>query len=417
MRIAIVNHHRNLIGGVESYLSQMLPALQDCGFQIAFWSAERADNTRPQIPIPPGIPVWSVDESGEQVALAALADWQPDVIYAHGLQSPSLERKVQSIAPSIFFAHAYYGACISGAKTFRQPDIRTCDKGFGWQCLLHYYPRRCGGLNPITLIKLGQIQSDRLRLLSNYQSIVVASDHMAQEYRKYGLSHQVKVIGLPISSLNAASPVIREMAVNDEWRLLFLGRMDELKGGDVFLESLPLAQFESGKRLHITFAGDGPMKEQWRQKSVKLASNHSGLKFEFTGWVTAEQRNALFRQTDLLVVPSLWPEPFGLVGLEAGQHGVPAVGFDVGGIGAWLHNEINGILVNPEGPREKNLARAIVNCLKDTKNYRRMSQAASAQVNHFSLNAHLDKLLPLFENATNPQPIIHLLNHKQVRYQ
>lgn len=33
-----------------------------------------------------------------------------------------------------------------------------------------------------------------------------------------------------------------------------------------------------------------------------------------------------------LVIPNLWPEPFGLVGLEAAQYGVPAVSFAVGGI-------------------------------------------------------------------------------------
>ncbi|MGE0882734.1 MAG: glycosyltransferase family 4 protein [Blastocatellales bacterium] len=410
MRIAIVNHHRNLIGGVESYLSQLLPALQDYGHQVAFWSDDQADPGRPQISIPFGMPSWSVAESGEQSALAALVDWQPDVIFAHGLRLPDLEKRIQRIAPAVFFAHAYYGVCISGAKTFRHPNVKVCDRRFGWQCFLHYYPRRCGGLNPVTMVREYERQADRLALLANYRAIAVASEHMADEYRKYGLGHLVKVVGLPINPLAEMASANRQL--QGEWRLLFLGRMDELKGGDVFLESLPLAQFESGKRLHITFAGDGPMKEQWRQKSVKLTNDHPGLKFEFTGWVTAEQRSALFQRTDLLVVPSLWPEPFGLVGLEAGQYGVPAVAFRVGGIESWLDDGINGLWVNPEGRREQNLGRAIIRCLKDPDFYNQMARGAAEQASKFSLDAHVRNLMPLLENAINPQPIRHPLNQE-----
>ena len=51
----------------------------------------------------------------------------------------------------------------------------------------------------------------------------------------------------------------------------------------------------------------------------------------------------------VLAVPSVWPEPFGLVGLEAAARGVPAVAFDTGGIRQWLHHQISGLLVPPSG--------------------------------------------------------------------
>lgn len=417
MRIAIVNHHRNLIGGVESYLSQLLPALQDYGHQVAFWSADQADPVRPQIPIYSGIPTWSVAELGEQAALAALADWQPDVIYAHGLRSPDLERKVQRIAPAVFFAHAYYGACISGAKTFRRPEIQVCDKRFGWQCLLHYYPRRCGGLNPITMIKQGWKQTDRLALLSNYQAIVVAGNHMAAEFRKSGLSHQVETVGLPIATNGRAQSTSKKREASPQWRLLFLGRMDELKGGEVLLDSLPLAQSELAKPLHITFAGDGPNRTQWQQRANQLSLDHPGLKFDFTGWVTAEQRDELLQTTDLIVVPSLWPEPFGLVGLEAGQFRVPAAAFDVGGISDWLADGINGALAAPETPLAKNLAAAIVRCLKNETVQRRLASGAAEQTRRFSLDAHLEKLLPVFDLAVAGAACESAINQKVIQYQ
>src|SRR2546423_8225430 len=39
------------------------------------------------------------------------------------------------VAPAVFFAHAYYGTCISGAKTFKRPTVTPCDRRFGPKCL------------------------------------------------------------------------------------------------------------------------------------------------------------------------------------------------------------------------------------------------------------------------------------------
>ena len=47
--------------------------------------------------------------------------WHPDVIYAHGLTDPAIEARTLEVAPAVFFAHNYYGTCISGAKTFKYP--------------------------------------------------------------------------------------------------------------------------------------------------------------------------------------------------------------------------------------------------------------------------------------------------------
>jgi glycosyltransferase involved in cell wall biosynthesis len=61
-----------------------------------------------------------------------------------------------------------------------------------------------------------------------------------------------------------------------------------------------------------------------------------GVCVELRPWVKAAERESLMWRADLLVVPSLWPERFGIVGIEAAAVGLPAVAFDVGGIREWL---------------------------------------------------------------------------------
>jgi glycosyltransferase involved in cell wall biosynthesis len=46
-----------------------------------------------------------------------------------------------------------------------------------------------------------------------------------------------------------------------------------------------------------------------------------------------------------MVLSSVWPEPFGAVGLEGMRYGLPVVAFDAGGIREWLINNETGFLV------------------------------------------------------------------------
>ncbi len=53
----------------------------------------------------------------------------------------------------------------------------------------------------------------------------------------------------------------------------------------------------------------------------------------------------LLREASVIVVPSRWPEPFGLAGPEALLHGRPVVAYRVGGIADWLVDGVNGFTV------------------------------------------------------------------------
>ena len=74
----------------------------------------------------------------------------------------------------------------------------------------------------------------------------------------------------------------------------------------------------------------------------------------------------------MLVVPSLWPEPFGLVGLEAARHRLPVAAFAVGGIPDWLRPGVNGYLAPGDPPTPGGLADAIIACLKDPETHARL---------------------------------------------
>jgi glycosyltransferase involved in cell wall biosynthesis len=399
MRIALVNWSNRRFGGTGSYLSTIMPALHAAGHEIALWHEVDTPADRPVLPLPATAPVWSVSALGLPAAVDQLRSWQPNLLYAHGLLDPSVERQALDIAPAVFFAHDYYGTCISGLKTFTRPIVTPCDRTFGWRCLAEYYPRRCGGLSPVTMIRGFSVQRDRHHLLSRYAAIVTHSTHMQREYEKHGFA-TTRVVRYctdttePTSSSDGANRV-----QPDVWQLLFVGRMDRLKGGGVLLDALPDVARRLGRAVHLTLAGDGPARASWETQATEICRREPGVQVEFPGWLAPETLDELYARSNLFVLPSLWPEPFALVGLEAGRHKLPTVAFDIGGISDWLKSGVNGVLAPGDPPTVQGLADAIVTALQSLETSGRLRCGADLVSQTFTFDEHVRLLLRVFEEV------------------
>jgi len=190
MRIAVVYSYRRKIGGIETYLDTVIPELVRSGHVLSYWYETGDDSSCEQVSLPNGVPAWCVEEMGAVQALRVLREWKPDLIYSHGLLDPALEQEVLRIGPAVLFAHGYYGTCISGTKSFRRPYFATCEKRFGWRCLVNYYPRGCGGWSPVTMVADYNRQSIRLKTLRKYSAIITGSEHMRAEFIRNGLGSE-----------------------------------------------------------------------------------------------------------------------------------------------------------------------------------------------------------------------------------
>lgn len=404
MRIAVVNWSRRKAGGVETYLGNVIPEIARRGHELSFWSEMDAPHDRERIALPAGVPAWCVAEMGEGRAFEELRAWRPDLLYVHKVMLPRVEEKLLDVAPAVFFAHDYYGTCISGLKTHKFPEVVPCDRSFGRGCLLHYYPHRCGGLNPLTMLKLFRVQSSRLALLPRYKAIVTHSSHMREEYLRNGLptenvhslsyyAHSGHEAESAVAALDGRDVARVEPAKKDRFHLLFSGRMDKLKGGGVLISALPEVCASLGVPLAVTFAGDGPERARWEAAARAAESRLHGVTVRFVGWLGKQQLDTLYAEVDLLVFPSLWPEPFGLTGLEAGQHGLPVAAFPVGGVKDWLIDGVNGHLAEGKSLDAPALANAIVKCLRDRTAYARLRRGAHSTTKKFTLDVHLHALM------------------------
>ncbi len=120
--------------------------------------------------------------------------------------------------------------------------------------------------------------------------------------------------------------------------LVFAGQLIRGKGVDVMLRAL--AQVRT--RFEAVILGEGSHRAKCERLCAELGLSD---RVSFKGFIPAAEIRAYYREATAVLVPSVWPEPLGLVGLEAMQYGLPVVGFDAGGVREWLHDGETGLLV------------------------------------------------------------------------
>lgn len=395
MRIGVVNWTARRVGGAERYLSTVLPALADRGNELAM--LVEMDRPTEMEPIFDGaMEQWSIEKLGLDGGVRRMREWGPDVVFLHIILDPEIESAIQTLSPCALFTHAYYGTCISGTKTRSFPTPTPCDREFGPGCLVQYFPRRCGGLNPLTMLRDYGKQRTRNRNLAGYTLVITNSEHLAGEYRRNGVDRD-RVVTLPMPVVEDSEISTPDPAPAPDGRvtLLFAGRMDRLKGGAVAIDAMPRVAELLQRPVRLVMVGDGPQRERWEKRAEEMLASRggakSGIDVAFPGWVQDDTLKSWFEAVDLLLVPSLWPEPFGLVGVEAAATGLPAVAFPVGGIPEWLKEGVNGHLTvgRHDAP---SLAEAVARAVGDRRHTLALRLGATEVARRFAIDRHVERL-------------------------
>jgi len=336
--------------------------------------------------------IWSKPESLPEIehrlpdmdALIALQNRIcPDITHLHS-QLPDYSRLR---GPAVLTAHEHSAHCPSGGRYLQAKRI-PCDRDFGiLPCLWGHYVDRCGSRNPSAFFGRysATVQS------ANFKGHWLAPSSFTEKWlKRRGLDpKRIHVVGNP----QPDQPQLIEFSPPDPV-VLFLGRLVPNKGCDVLLRAVP--QLPASAQVWI--AGDGPE----RSKLEELARNLGlGSKVVFLGWAPPERVRELLSRARVLAVPSLWPEPFGLVALEAYASERPVVASSVGGLADLVVDKVTGRSVPPDNPSE--LAKALTTYLTDLPEALRAGIAGRDFSNrNFSMQTHLDRLDAVYSQAVEP---------------
>lgn len=277
-----------------------------------------------------------VNGNGSSTAREALDAFQPDVIYIHKMSDPQvLETLARSEAPIVRMVHDHDLYCMRSYKYF--PLTRKiCARAAGWRCI---FPcgavlarNRSGGF-PVKWVSYRKRKKE-IALNRRFERMIVATDYMRQELLRNGFDSRRIEIHAPVPRTNESA---KQASFSERNLIIYSGQIIRGKGVDVLLESLARvrAPFE------VLIFGEGNHRACCEGLARKL-----GLvdPVHFKGYVPPEELETFYADASLAVVSSVWPEPFGVVGLEAMRHGLPVVAFTAGGIQEWLLHGENGFL-------------------------------------------------------------------------
>ena len=170
-----------------------------------------------------------------------------------------------------------------------------------------------------------------------------------------------------------------------------MGQVIRGKGVDLLLRALVQVPGE----WHATIVGTGNHLDACRLLAQELGI---AARVTFAGWVPHISLESYYAHAAVCVVPSRWPEPFGMVGVEAMARGRPVIGFAVGGIPDWLDDGVTGILV-PEADTGA-LGAAIASLLANPRWATALGQAGLARVRErFQPDQYLDRLMQVLGEA------------------
>lgn len=393
MKVAVISGNREVVGGAETYVRWLLPKLLARGHELALgFEQQLVDVNRAIERDTPNLPTWGVPELGQEGWLRKLAGFEPDVVYVHGVTDPGLEAELARRFNAICYAHAYTGACATGTRSHTRPRVRDCQRRFGAPCLVTNFVLGCGARRPDTLLKSYRLQARRAAVLPNYRALAVATTYVRETYVRQGIpAHMVHVLPSPsLDFVRDPNPPAARALGN---RVLFVGRLTPVKGLEHAVRATALAQAQLGRPLALVVAGEGPQLARCRALAYEL-----GVELEALGWVEGERKRQVYREADALLVPSLWAEPFGIVGIEAGCVGLPAVGYPLGGIVDWLVPGRSGELCGPE-IEPAGLAGALVRAIGSRDHWSSLRAGAWEMAADYTPENHLFRLDALFEQV------------------
>ena len=385
MRVLVSNDGFGDAGGVQTYLDAVVPALAARGHAIAilYLSSDVFGQASAASAGAVAVERISIAERGIDAAMADARAWAPDVSFSHNMRDLDVETRLLDAAPVVKFMHGYFGTCIGGQKMRRWPVLTPCARVLDPGCLALYLPCGCGKRNPVDMIDAYRWATAQRSLFARYAALVVASGHMKNEFIRNG-APAGRVHAVPLFAPDGSNT--ESESRSPEPVIAFCGRMTKLKGGNILIDAAAEAGRILGRTLRLVMIGDGPSRREWE----RLAQSR-GVSVRFTGWLSGDTLENELRGATLLAIPSTWPEPFGLVGLEAGRLGVPAVAFDVGGIREWLRPGQNGYLVPADPPAASAFARVLADAVRDSTGG---AMRASTQriAREMTLAGHVDQI-------------------------
>jgi len=368
-------------GGIENFLGDLLPALQDKGIEVSAlvhahsfnrdkncygkqpFSVYRVPSlgTLMYTPVSPGFPF---------ILRRVISGFRPDLLHIH---MPN---------PSAFWVMAL-----------------SCTRRIPW--IVHWHSDVVASQIDRRMAFFYRLYLPLEQHLLKRSSLIVSTSRPYLDSSKALLpwKEKCRVTELGINPGRVTMPGHEMISwAETVWkkkmtRVLAIGRLTYYKGHDILIKASAHTP-----ELNVLIVGKG---DRQRQLESYISDLATGDRVKLTGSLPEDRLHALLATCDILCLPSVErTEAFGVVLLEAMRFGKPVVASDVEGSGiGWVvnHNE-TGFLVTPGNSED--LAKALQLMGKDPEMRSRMGRAAYKRFNRtFQIKSVAEKIISVYQDA------------------
>ena len=325
---------RGKSGGMNVYVRQLASALGELGMKIDIFTREHSDVANRVETIGSNVRVIHINVGEPDAHLDELYDLLPDF-----LEQLNKFREEEGLEYDVVHSHYWLSSWVGRelSQELAIPHVVT--------------------FHTLSLIKMQsregeEEQSERsvieTKVIATADRIIDFSPHERDAMARLYAADANKITLVPCGvDLEVFRPLNQKavrssLGLNGEKILLYVGRVEPIKGLDLLVETAAQMDSEDGVRMIVVGADVNGDREMDRVRQLAREKDLED-KIDFVGQVDHDDLPLYYNAADVCVVPSYY-ESFGLVALESMACGTPVVATRVGGLSTNIHHGRTGYL-------------------------------------------------------------------------
>jgi len=330
-------------------------------------------------------------EEVEKHFSSLLANFSPDVVHMHniiGLSLGLIHLSKKAGAKTVLTLHDHWGICYKNTLINHKGEIchnyADCDK------CMPFIQSEDDLEIPM------KIRKDYFDLqLKEVDMFISPSRYLAEVYIAAGFPpEKIEVIWNGID-VKRYSVVKKKRAGTDKVRFTFIGHFGRHKGIHILLDALTHI---NKYKFRVNLVGIGEELDRFKQHVTKMGLQKSVV---FWGRISNDKIKNIFRETDVLVLPSICPENHPGTITEAMSSRTPVIASNIGGIPEIVEDGTTGCLFEPGNARQ--LAQKMESFLVNRESIRILGENAFQKIEHNTFENHTEKILRVYSDTVVPK--------------
>ena len=386
------------IGGAELIAHNQAKSLKKQGYDVIVFAGKPDDNLKNRYSIRhdfyEGIPVYRVslhprDYSYEYFSFYhkevhkpfddLLETFSPDVVHFHnivGLSVGLIEVAKRRKIKTVLTLHDYWGICHK--NTLIKSEGIICNEFSKCEsCQLFISGERWRGIP-------SRMRKDYISFqLQAIDTFISPSIYLSKMYVKAGINEEkIQIIPYGIN-VERFSNVYRKKNT-DKLRFSFIGYLGEHKGINTILEALSF--IKDKKNMILNFIGDGDKKNE-----LEKITKETGLDnyVHFSGKINSSKIEDAYKNTDVLILPSIWPDNHPVSICEAMASRIPVIASRIGGIPELVEDGKTGYLFEAGNSRE--LANKMIEFISCRSKVKEFGDNGFKKISHYNLDKQVGR--------------------------